>query len=425
MKWPTVCRARCYYLFCRLTTAPVALYKRFLIVFLLGFSSGLPLALLSTTLQAWYASSGMPLMATGLLSLIGLPYVFRVLWSPFVDHYALLPLGKRRSWIVIMQGLLLVGFNALAWLSPDSSPQAMAFLAFFLACCSATQDVAIDAHRTEYLLTHEQGLGASLAVFGYRMALLIAGGVALILAQYIGFAMTYRVMGFLMLIGMGGILASPEPSIATSVPIRTNAYVFIMPFKALWMKKGTLSLACFIFFYKLGEAFTTTTSGIVMPFLIQGLGFSLETIGYINKIIGIAAIVMGGLTAGLLLLRWSLFRALLVFGLVQALTNVLFAVLAMVGKNTLLLAIAVFSDNFAAGMGSTALVALIMRLVDKRYTGTHFSIWVAWSTLPRILSGPLGAVLQGLLGWIGLYELSFLLALVFVPLMGFIELDAD
>lgn len=181
--------------------------------------------------------------------------------------------------------------------------------------------------------------------------------------------------------------------------------------KELLSRPGIIYLLIFIFCYKLGEAFTTTTSGIVMPFLIQGLGFSLDTIGYINKMLGIVSILLGGLTAGFLLMRYSLYRALFFFGLLQALTNVFFVILAMSGKNIVLLAIAVFSDNFVAGMGSTALVALFMRLVNKQFTGTQFSMLVALSTLPRIISGPVAATIQMHIGWVGLYQLSIVFAL--------------
>ena len=154
-----------------------------------------------------------------------------------------------------------------------------------------------------------------------------------------------------------------------------------------------------------------------MPFLIQGIGFSLETIGYVNKIMGVVAILLGGLTAGLLLMRWSLLRSLLVFGLLQAVTNILFVALALVGKNVILFALAVVCDNFAAGMGSTALVALFMRLVDKRYTATQFSILAALSTVPRNFSGPFAAMLQSWFGWVGVYQFSVVLALGFLPFL--------
>ncbi|KTD68892.1 MULTISPECIES: AmpG family muropeptide MFS transporter [Legionella] len=394
--------------------------KRLLIVFILGFSSGLPMALISSTLQAWFAYSGMSIFATGTLSLISLPYAYRIFWGPILDRYSLFSMGKRRSWILSMQFLLLLGFNLMAWFTPEQYPKLMAFLALILACFSATQDVAIDAHRAEYLPTSEHALGASLAVLGYRIALLLSGGLALVMAEKLGWAFTYRFMGFIMIAGMFAVFFSEEPSVA--IKEKGNfALSFLAPVRELISRPGIIPLLLFIFCYKLGEAFTTTTSGIVMPFLIQGLGFSLETIGYINKMLGVGSILLGGLCAGFLLMRYSLYRSLFFFGLLQALTNVLFVALAMIGKNITLLAIAVFFDNFAAGMGSTALVALFMRLVDKQYTGTQFSMLVALSTLPRIISGPFAATIQIAIGWVGLYQLSILFALAFIPFLMMIK----
>lgn len=389
---------------------------RLLIVFILGFSSGLPLSLLSSTLQAWYAESGMSVMATGALSLVGLPYVYRMFWGPILDRYSLFKLGKRRSWIITMQVLLLIGFNAMAWFTPEQYPKLLALLALVLACFSATQDLAIDAHRTEYLPANKHALGASMAVFGYRLALLLSGGIALLMANHLGWAFTYRFMGFVMLLGVVAVIFSEEPSFESKEKIDFAAS-FIKPVQEFFSRPGIFYLLAFVFCYKLGEAFTTTTSGIVMPFLIQGIGFSLDTIAYINKMLGIGSILLGGLVAGLLLMRCSLYSALFVFGLIQALTNVFFVVLALVGKNAMLLGVAVFLDNFAAGMGSTALVALFMRLVDRRFTGTQFSMLMAFSTLPRILSGPMAASIQTSIGWVGLYQLSVVCALFYIPFL--------
>ncbi len=392
------------------------MYKRLLIVFMLGFSSGLPLALVSSTLQAWFSASGMPILATGMLSLVGLPYILRVFWAPLLDRFSLLSLGKRRSWIVVMQGLLLLGFNAMAWLSPTTSPVFMAVLAFMLASFSATQDLAIDAHRIEYLPFPEHGLGASLATFGYRVALLVSGGLALIVAQAMGWSVAYRLMGLFMLFGMMAVWFSPEPA-HPQVNQPRGLASFVEPFHELLSRPNMIFWLLFILLYKTGEAFTTTTSGIVMPFLIQGLGFSLDTIAYVNKIIGIGAILLGGLVAGLLLMRCSLYWALLIFGLLQALTNLLFVVLAVVGHHVPTFVVAVISDNFSAGLASTALVVLFMRLADRRYTATQFSILVAFSTLPRVLSGPMGAMLQSWLGWVGLYQMAFVFSLGFLPFL--------
>lgn len=397
--------------------------NRLLIVFLLGFSSGLPLALVTSTLQAWFAASGMSIFATASLSLIGFPYAYRIVWGPLLDRYPLLSLGKRRSWILVMQIGLLIGFNAMAWLSPLQNPNLLTFIAFLLACLSATQDIAIDAHRAEFLLPQEYGLGASLAVIGYRLALLIAGGLALILANNVGWPVTYRLMGILMTVGIFATIMSTEPSTDNTITHKNFVATFTQPLKELFLRPNFTSLILFILFYKLGEAFTTTTSGIVMPFLIQGIGFSLDTIGYINKILGIASILIGGVVAGIFLTRWSLYRALLLFGLLQAVTNSLFLLLAIVGKNVLLFAVAVVCDNFAAGMGSTALVVLFMRTVNKQYTATQFSLLVAISTLPRIFSGPLAALLQMKLGWVGLYQIAFCLSLLFIPFLRKIKKD--
>ncbi|GGI91640.1 AmpG family muropeptide MFS transporter [Legionella impletisoli] len=390
--------------------------KRLLIVFILGFSSGLPLSLVSSTLQAWFAESGMSVMATGMLSLIGLPYLYRVIWGPLLDRYTLCSLGKRRSWILATQMMLLLGFNLMAWFTPLTHAYSLALIAMFLACTSATQDMAIEAHRTEYLPPNRYALGASFAVFGYRIALLVSGGLALIIAQKFGWAFAYRLMGFLMIIGMMATLWSSEPS--TSMDKNTTlAQSFTAPLKELFARKGVVSLIVFILLYKLGEAFTATTSGIVMPFLIQGIGFSLDTIGYVNKIMGVVAILLGGLIAGLLMIRWSLYRALMTFGLLQAIANTLFVALAIVGKNVTVFALAVVCDNFTTGMGSTALVALIMKVVDKRFTATQFSILAALSTIPRIFSGPIAAYLYSFFGWVGLYQISVILALAFIPFL--------
>ncbi|NCT57237.1 MAG: AmpG family muropeptide MFS transporter [Legionella sp.] len=391
--------------------------KRLLVVFLLGFSSGLPLALLGGTLQAWFSSAGASVMTTGMLSLIGLPYIYRFIWSPVLDRFSLGSLGKRRSWILMTQLLLLLGFNSLAWLSPLTSPGFMAFIGVLLAFCSATQDIGIDAHRTEYLRSEEHGLGASFAVCGYQAALLLSGGLGLIMAHHLGWAVTYRIMGFLMLLGMGTILWSPEP-VSGQLEQATGFWEsFVAPTKALFFRPGIFPILGFILFYKLAEAFTTTNSGIVMPFLIQGLGFSLDVIGYVNKVMGMVAVISGGLVAGLLLTRYSLYKALWIFGLFQAFSHLLFVALAMTGQNIMLFSVAVVCNNLAAGMGTTSLVAFFMRWVDRRFTATQFSLLVGVASLPRILSGPIGAGLEQSLGWLGLYEATFVLTFGFIPFL--------
>lgn len=388
-----------------------------LIVFLLGFSSGLPQALLTSTLQAWFASSGLSVLTTGCISLIGLPYAYRMFWAPLLDRYYKPHWGRRRTWLFITQIALLLGFCLMGLFSPDQRPLTLIFFAFFLAFFSATQDAVIDAQRVESLPLQYHALGASLAVSAYRIALFIGGGLALIIANLWGFSLAYVSMAGLMFLGLGAsFFLQEEPLPKTSEPVLFYQS-FVKPFKELSKRKGFVALVFFILFYKLGEAFTTTTSGIIMPFLVQGLNFPLDTIAYVNKILGLSSVLIGGILAGFVLLRYPLYPALFFFGLLQAVANLLFLSLAITGKNLMLFSLAVFADNFAAGLGSTALVALFMRLVDKRFTATQFSFLVAIASLPRIFSGPLGGYLQLKLGWIGLYQLAFVLSFAFIPFM--------
>ena len=252
---------------------------------------------------------------------------------------------------------------------------------------------------------------------GYQAALLLSGGLGLIMAHHLGWAATYRIMGFFMLLGMLTILWSPEPSSGQLEQTTGFWESFVAPTKALLIRPGLVPILGFILFFKLAEAFTTTNSGIVMPFLIQGMGFSLDVIGYVNKVMGMVAVISGGLAAGLLLTRYSLYKALWIFGFFQAMSHLLFVALAMTGQNIMLFSVAVVCNNLAAGMGTTALVAFFMRWVDRRFTATQFSLLVGAASLPRILSGPIGAGLEQNLGWVGLYEVTFLLTFGFIPFL--------
>lgn len=356
-------------------------------------------------------------MQTGLLSLLGLPYAYRFLVAPVMDRCSPLGLGRRRGWMMLTQLVLLLGFNILAWFHPATDARTIMWFALWLSCCSAIQDVVIDAQRIEYLPVNEHGLGAAFAVLGYRIAMLVGGGVALVLAYHYGWGWTYRLMGGGMGIGLVAAWWSKEP-----VPVKQkeDALTFndwILPIKDWVQRPGWLGCIGFILLYKLGEAFTSTSSGIMMPFLRQGLDFPLDTIGYVNKGIGVVALLLGGVTAGWWLRKKPLFQALLWFGLFQAMANALFLFLAMMGHQLWLFVLAVLVDNWAAGMGSTALVALLMRLVNQQFTATQFSLLIAVSLLPRIFSGPIAAVLQMHFGWAGLFGWAFGFSFLFIPFL--------
>ena len=388
---------------------------RLLIVFLLGFSSGLPYCLIGSTLQAWFATDGQTIFATASLSLLGFPYIFRFLWAPLLDRFSISALGRRRTWILMTQIGLILGFFGMSFFSPRSFPVLFISIAFLLAILSATQDGAIDSQRIEYLPDNYHPLGAALSSTAYRLGILLSGGYALIMAESFGWGFTYRTMAMFMLVGIVATIISQEPN-STSTSAHGGLHKsYKETLGSIFAIHGIFIILGFIFFYKLGEVFTSGISGIVMPFLINELKFSLSTIGYINKVLGTLALIFGGVAAGFAALRYSLLSLLMVFGLLQALTNCIFVILAWSGPSIFWFSTAVISDNFATGMGSTALVALLMRVVDRNFTATQFSLLVAFATLPRILSGPLGAWMQYYLGWAGMFQASVVLALIFIP----------
>lgn len=405
-------------------TSKSKVISRLFVVFILGFSSGLPFCLIGSTLQAWFASNGQSIALTASLSLLSIPAMLRFLWSPLLDRFSISKLGKRRTWIICTQLFLIIGLYYLSYLSPQVYALPMMVIGFLLAILSATQDAAIEAQRIEYLSETYYSLGASLSSTGYRLGILFSGGYALVMADNYGFGVTYRYIALFLIIGILVTLFSEEPH---HKPILQPSFVknYKQALLSFFAIPNIFLLLGFVFFYKLGEVFTSGISGIVTPFLIDGMKFSLSLIGYVNKVLGTIALITGGIFAGFIALRYSLSSLLLVFGLLQALTNAIFVILAWVGPSIFWFATAVISDNLATGMGSTMIVALLMKVVDKDFTATQFSMLVAFSTLPRILSGPIGAFLQHHLGWTGMYVVSVLLALCFIPFWFRLRTDYD
>lgn len=403
--------------------------RRFLALFLLGFSSGLPLCLVGTTLQAWFSVDSMSILAVSMLGLLGQPYMFKFLWSPWMDRFTIGDSERRRGWIYLLQIFLIILLLLLSFFSPNQHPVWMACIALLTAFCSASQDTVIDAYRTEMLPINERGLGTAFAVAGYRAAILISGGLALIMAQYWGWQITYQCMATLMLIGLLGNFLGPKLKKIELSPAEEKNIHLWPALKTLFKQKMAWSFIIFIILYKLGESFTSTSSSLTIPFFIQELHFDLATVGLVNKIGGIVAAVSGGLIAGLLLLRYSLFRMLLLFGVGQTFSVLIFLALAFMGQNLSLLITAVIIDNLVAGMSTTALLALMMGLCDRRYTATHFAFLSAVSAFPRVVAGPVGGLLQGIIGWKGLYIVVFfatwpcliLLCYLFFPNKAFLS----
>lgn len=382
------------------------LQKKMLLILLLGFASGLPLGLSASTLQAWYAMDGVNMVTIGFLALVGQPYVYKFLWSPVLDKYRLPFLGLRRGWMISTQLAIILVLVLMSFMQPATSPYQLAFLALCLTFLSATQDIAIDAYRTELLTVQERGMGTSMAVTGYRIAMLVSGGLTMIIAHYSSFSFTYLLMAGLMSVGVFATFWGKEPMHYREKPVNF-LIACIEPFKEFFSRKHAVYLLAFIVLYKLGDAFA---GSLTTAFLLKGVGFTLVEVGYINKTIGLVSTLLGVFVGGVVMVRLGLYRSLLGFGILQALTNLLFYILAVVGQNVPLLILTVFSENFSGGLGTAAFMALVMSLCNARFTATQFALLSSFSAIGRVFVGPAAGYLVQSVGWAEFFVWTVLFA---------------
>ena len=372
----------------------------------LGFASGLPLALTAGTLQAWLTQVNLDIHTIGTFTLVGLPYTVKFLWAPFMDRFTLPWLGRRRGWMLLMQAAVAVGLGVMGLIGPGDHPKWLGAVALGVAFLSASLDIVFDAYRTDVLLPPERGFGAAVWVNGYRFALLVASSGALILADHIGWRETYLLLAGLMAVGVSTILVCPEPVIRSDAPT-TLADAVGLPLRELFARPGIYGIIGLIILYKAGDA---VAGSLQTTFFIAGLGFSASDIGYV-KGVGIGATLLGALTGGLLMTRLGLLKSLLMFGALQALSNLAFMLLAWIGKSYSALAASIIVENITGGMGTAAFVALVMSLCDHRFTATQFALLSSLEALGRVFSGPPSAEIVALVGWAQFFFLSFVLAL--------------
>jgi PAT family beta-lactamase induction signal transducer AmpG len=363
----------------------------------LGFASGLPLALTTGTLQAWATVEGVSLQAIGFLTLVGSAYTLKFLWAPLMDRYTPPLLGRRRGWMVVTQLLLALSIMAMGLLSPRQSLLPLSLIAVFVAFCSASQDIAIDAYRTDVLHKEERGAGAAVSVLGYRLAMIVSGGLALVIADsWLGWGQTYLLMGAIMCLGILATLWAPEPEQPAVAP-RTLGDAITGPLREFFSRRGAIMILVLIVLYKLGDAFAGSLS---TAFLIRAAGFSATEVGTINKVLGLGATIVGALLGGSLTARLGLYRSLMLFGLLQAVSNLGFWVLSVSPKNIVLMAGAVGIENLCGGLGTAAFVALLMGLCDRRFSATQFALLSALSAVGRTyLAGPLAPPMVEAYGW--------------------------
>lgn len=385
---------------------------------LLGFGAGLPLYLTSRTLQVWMTVEKVDLAAIGLFGLVGLPYSLKFLWSPIIDRFALPFLGRRRGWLIAMQIALALSVAMMAFQQPKQALLLLAINALVVAFFSATQDIAVDAYRTDVLEELELGAGAAVYVAGYRAALIMTLSLAPILAEKVmPWKSVYLLMAALMGVGIIGTLLAPEPKVKIQPPENLRDAV-VLPFGEIFQRLGglrtVLSLG-FIVLYKLGDSFLGNMS---LPFLLK-IGFTQTDVGAIQGGMGLAASIVGVFVGGAILSRIGINRSLWVFGILQAVSNLAYYLLALTGKNYQVMVLAINVEQFCGGLGNAAFLGFLMSLCNPRFSATQFALLSSFMAISRDLLASPGGLIAEKTGWPAFFLISTAAAIPGLLLLPF------
>ncbi len=377
-----------------------------LLAFVMGFSSGLPLLLTGSLLQAWMVDVGVDLGTIGLFALVGLPYTLKFIWAPLMDRYSLSLLGRRRGWLIVWQICLISTIALLGFSDPSEMLMMTALAALLLSFFSASQDIVIDAYRRESLADDEQGMGASLYVGGYRIGMLLATGGGLFLADHLAYHWVYLVMAGSMCAGLFATLLAPEPDNKHGRP-KTLTDAVVKPFKEYFTRDYAIIILLFVFLYKVGD---TMAGQMTTPFYLD-IGFSKSEIAGIVKIFGTPITIIGTLLGGALVMRHGIYRCLLWFGILQAVSTAGFIWLAYIGQNILVLTAVISFENLSAGLGTAAYIGFIASLTDKRFTATQFALLTSFMGMPRVFAAAPTGYMVGAFGWAGFFLFCTLIAI--------------
>jgi MFS transporter, PAT family, beta-lactamase induction signal transducer AmpG len=397
--------------------------RRMLAILCMGFSSGLPILLVFSTLSYWLREAGVSRTEIGLFVLVGISYSCKFVWSPFIDRLPIplltRRLGRRRSWALVIQLPLMLAIFALGSTDPKAQLAMTALFAVIVAFLSASQDIVIDAYRIELLRPDEQGAGAAATQWGYRIGTLAGSTGVFDAAQVGGWHFAYTIMAALMLVGIVTVLMTREPAVPAAAlalePQGTRgeriahwaSTAIVEPFLDFMKRRGWVTILVLIVLYKLGEALAGTMSNT----LYQELGFAKDEVGNIGKIVGLIATLSGVAVGGALVAHQGLFRALLYAGVLQMLGNLLYIALLLAGHNNFMLAVSIFGENFTGGMASAAFVAYLSSLCSIAFTATQYALFSSLAAVPaRFLAAPSGWFVDQF-NWIPFFLLATLACL--------------
>lgn len=393
--------------------------RRMLICVFLGFTSGLPLFVLVNLVQAWLRSDGVDLKSISLFALIQFPYTWKFLWAPLMDRYAIRRFGRRRGWMLAMQVAVMFAIGSLGALDPAAGLRNIAVLAAALAFFSASSDIVIDAFRREILADEEQGLGTAIHVNAYKLAGLVPGSLALILADHLPWSEVFPITAAFMLPGIAMTLCVAEP-VLRGVPPRNLQDAVVLPFREFVARGGwshALLILAFIFLFKLGDSLATSLS---TSFYLD-LGFTKTAIGLIAKNVGLWSSVLGGLVGGAWLIVLGINRGLWLFGVLQVVSILGFAWLAHVGADPFALAAVIGFEAFASvGLGTAAFTAFIARATDARYTATQFALFTSLASVPRTFANAGAGYVVDATSWFTFFLICAVLAIPGLLLLPYV-----
>lgn len=417
----------------------VYLDRGVLIVLLLGFSAGLPLALAGSTLAIWMADKGVSLAAIGLFSLVGVPYTVKFLWAPVVDAWRVPILcrrfGRRRGWLMFTQLLLMAAIVFLGACDPVSAPGLIAVGALAVTIASATQDIVIDAFRVESLDDDQQAAGMACYVAAYRGALLVAtaGVIALVavleragVAGDLVWFYGYGTMAALVLVGLGAVLWACEPetdavadAASAHAPSMTRlTRTAVDAFADFLAKPQALAVLVFVVLFKFCDAFAGVMTG---PFVID-IGFDKAAYAGIVKGVGFAAVLAGGFAGGLIARALPLISALWIAGLLQMASNLMFSWQAYIGVDHAALTATIAVENFTGGIGTVIFVAYLSSLcTNALHTATQFALLTALAAVGRTVLSSVSGFVAETSGWFTFFMLSALSAVPALALLAYLQ----
>ena len=387
------------------------------ILLLFGFSSGLPFYLTSKTLQAWMTTAHVDLATIGFFSLVTLPYSLKFVWAPVMDRYIPPFLGRRRGWVLITQILLLLSIAAMALHDPARGLEMLAINAIAITFFSASQDISLDAYRTDVLQDREMGAGAAVFVLGYRIAMISTGALAFFLADRIQWPAVYVVLSTLLVVGIVTTFIAPEP-VLSDAPPKTLFEAVVLPFADFFQRVGPRAVLVLVFIvvYKYSDSLA---GSMTTPFLLQA-GFSQSEVGAVFLGVGVIATIAGVVVGGAVMGKVGINRALWLFVVFQGLSNLTYYGLSLSGKNHAFMVAAIITENFGLGLVSAGMTAYIMEMCNKRFTATQFALLSSLMAASRdILVAPAGKLVEST-GWPGFFLLTVAMAIPPLVLLPFI-----